>query len=172
LAALTGPNHFFIPADDLPYKFEPGGANHESCAGFLGLGDYLRFLTGTEATGSCDREVIEQAFARMQAWEEPLITRLLDYLNNRNDVRVVGPRDAGLDRVGTISFLHQSKSSREITAAVDRTDVAIRHGHMYAWHLCEAMDLDPEDGVVRVSLVHYNTLEEIDRLVEVFDQVI
>ena len=169
LAELTGPNHFFIPDDDLPYKFEPGGANHESCAGLLGLGDYLKFLTGAD---SCDRTVIEQAFARMQAWEEPLIDRLLDYLNSRKDVRVIGPAKGGPDRVGTISFLHDSKSSRAITEAVDKTSIAIRHGHMYAWHLCDALGLDLEDGVVRVSFVHYNTPAEIDRLIEVFEQVL
>jgi len=169
LAELTGPNHFFIPDDDLPYKFEPGGANHESCDGLLGLGDYLAFLTGAAA---CDREVIERAFARMQAWEDPLIHRLLDYLGNRNKVRVIGPVSGGPDRVGTISFVHESKSSREITEAIDKTEVAIRHGHMYAWHLCDALGLDPEDGVVRVSFVHYNTVEEIDRLVEILDRVL
>ncbi|MGB5552461.1 MAG: hypothetical protein WBO74_18435 [Thermoanaerobaculia bacterium] len=45
----------------------------------------------------------------------------------------------------------------------------MRHGHMYAYRLCQALDLDPDDGVVRVSLVHYNTPEEIERLVEVLD---
>jgi selenocysteine lyase/cysteine desulfurase len=38
---------------------------------------------------------------------------------------------------------------------------------MYAHRLCRAMQLDPDDGVVRVSLVHYNTAEEIERVVEV-----
>jgi cysteine desulfurase family protein (TIGR01976 family) len=169
LAELTGPNHFFIPDHELPYKFEPGGANHESCAGLLGLGDYLKFLMGAD---SCDRKVVEQACARMQAWEDPLIARLLDYLNNRKDVRVIGPGKGGPGRVGTISFLHDSKSSREITEAVDRTDIAIRHGHMYAWHLCDALGLDLEDGVVRVSFVHYNTVEEIDNLIEVCDRIL
>ncbi len=169
LAELVGPNHFFIPADELPYKFEPGGANHESCAGLLGLGDYLEFLTGAD---SWDRAVIEKAFARMQAWEEPLMNRLLDYLNDRNDVRVIGPAAGGPDRVGTISFVHGSKGSREITEAVDQTDVAIRHGHMYAWHLCDALGLNLEDGVVRVSFVHYNTLDEMERLIEIFEQVL
>jgi len=52
---------------------------------------------------------------------------------------------------------------------VDRSGIGIRHGHMYAYHLCEALGLDPEDGVVRVSLVHYNTMEEVDRLIEVLE---
>jgi len=172
LAGLTGPNHFFIPADDLPYKFEPGGANHESCAALLGFGDYLKFLTGTAADAPCDRAVVEQAFARMQAWEDPLIDRLLGYLNDRQDVRVIGPASGGAGRVGTISFLHESKSSREICDAVDVTDVAIRHGHMYAYHLCEVLGCDLEDGVVRVSFVHYNTPAEIDTLIDIFERVL
>lgn len=172
LAELTGPNHFFIADDDLPYKFEPGGANHESCAGLLGLGDYLNYMAGRDGSLPCDRSTVEQAFARMQAWEEPLIDRLLEYLNSRRDVRMIGPTEGGSHRVGTISFLHESRTSREITEAIDRTGVAIRHGHMYAWHLCDALGLDLEDGVVRVSFVHYNTLAEIDRLTEILDQVL
>lgn len=55
---------------------------------------------------------------------------------------------------------------------MDRTEVAIRHGHMYAYRLCEALELQPEDGVVRMSLVHYNTPEEIERLIEVLDRAV
>jgi selenocysteine lyase/cysteine desulfurase len=43
---------------------------------------------------------------------------------------------------------------------------------MYAYRLCEALDLDPDDGVVRVSLVHYNTPEEIEQLIEVLERAL
>jgi selenocysteine lyase/cysteine desulfurase len=43
---------------------------------------------------------------------------------------------------------------------------------MYAYRLCEALGIDPDEGVVRVSAVHYNTVEEIDRLIEVLDPVL
>lgn len=172
LAELKGPNHFFIPEDDLPYKFEPGGANHESCAAFLGLGDYLKYLSGTSSADPCSRQAVEEAFVRMQAWEDPLTERLLDYVAGRSEIQLVGPAPGGAPRVGTASFLHSRQSSRDVTVAVDRSEVAIRHGHMYAWHLCDRLGLDVEDGVVRVSLVHYNTREEIDRLIEVLDTVL
>jgi selenocysteine lyase/cysteine desulfurase len=108
----------------------------------------------------------------MAASELPASELLVEYLGSTPDVRIVGPSHAGPDRVGTVSFVHASRSSREIAAAFDGTDIAIRHGHMYAYRLCEALDLDPDDGVVRISLVHYNTVEEIGRLIEVLDRVL
>jgi len=129
-------------------------------------------LVGEADPASLDRPAIERAFETMTACELPLQAKLIEYLRSRDDVRIIGPNDDGASRVGTISFVHSSKSSAEITAAVDRSGIGIRHGHMYAYHLCEAAGLDPEDGVVRTSLVHYNTLEEIERLIKVFDEVL
>jgi cysteine desulfurase family protein (TIGR01976 family) len=172
LAELNGPNHFFVPDDEVPYKFELGGVSHEGCAALLGLRDYLAFLSDTSDPEALDRASIERAFALMTACELPLQARLIEYLMSRNDVRIIGPASAGEGRVGTISFTHESKSSADITAVVDQSGIAIRHGHMYAYHLCEAAGLDPDDGVVRVSLVHYNTPEEIDRLIAVLDRAL
>ncbi len=50
--------------------------------------------------------------------------------------------------------------------------MAIGSGHFYAYRLMEALDIDPEDGVVRASMVHYNTAEEVDRLIRALDAVI
>ena len=172
LAELPGPNHFFVPRDDLPYQFEPGGASHEGCAGLLALGDYLKVLAGAAPDAPCDRATVEAAFAVMEQLEQPLIERLLAYLHAKPGVRVIGPQEAGPARVGTVSFVHEGKSSREIAAVLDRSEVAVRHGHMYAWHLCRALGLELEDGVLRVSFVHYNTLAEIERLIEVLDTIL
>ncbi|MCG6950659.1 MAG: cysteine desulfurase-like protein [Acidobacteria bacterium] len=172
IAELPGPNHFFVPEDELPYKFEVGGVNHEGCAGIRGLRHYLAFLADIPDPELLDRAAVERAFDVMTACELPLQARLIEYLRSRDDVRIFGPTDAGPSRVGTISFVHESKSSAEITEEVDRSGIGIRHGHMYAYHLCEAAGLIPEDGVVRTSLVHYNTPEEIDRLIEVLDRAL
>jgi cysteine desulfurase family protein (TIGR01976 family) len=168
---LRGPNHFFIADDDLPYKFEVGGPNHESCAGLLGLERYLGLLANSGDT-AVDRDAIEHAYDLMTACELPLQKRLVDWLCTRDDVRMIGPPHGGPERVGTVSFVHASKSSAEICAEVDRSGIGIRHGHMYAYHLCEAVGLEPEDGVVRASMVHYNTPEEIDRLIEILEKAL
>ncbi|MFO7608773.1 MAG: aminotransferase class V-fold PLP-dependent enzyme [Candidatus Krumholzibacteriia bacterium] len=172
LAELPSPNHFFVPQDDLPYLFEPGGPSHEGCAGLLALGEYLQFLAGAEGGAPCDRGAVERAFAVMEQLEAPLVARLLEYLHGKPGVRVIGPQEAGPARVGTVSFVHERLTAREIAAILDRTAIAVRHGHMYAWHLVEALGLDLEDGVLRVSFVHYNTLDEIERLIEVLDTIL
>jgi selenocysteine lyase/cysteine desulfurase len=74
--------------------------------------------------------------------------------------------------VGTISFRHERQSARGITAAVDASGVAIRCGHMYAYHLCRALGIPADDGVVRASFVHYNTPAEIERLIGVLETVL
>jgi cysteine desulfurase family protein (TIGR01976 family) len=167
-AELEGPNHFFIPRESIPYKFELGGVSHEGCAGLLALRPYLAWLGESD---TCDRSAIERAFITMERLEGPLQERLVGWLRNRSDVRIIGPGRFDEDCVGTISFLHSRLSSPEIAAAVDREAIGIRYGHMYAWRLCQALGIDPESGVVRVSLLHYNTEEEIERLISVLEKV-
>jgi cysteine desulfurase family protein (TIGR01976 family) len=169
---LRGPNHFFIPREDVPYKFEPGGVSHEGCAGLLALAPYLGFLAGQTSGEPVTRDTVEAAFAQMTTWELPLQARLVDWLMDRDTVRVIGPDHGEASRVATVSFVHETRSSAEIVAALHAANIAVRHGHMYAYRLCEAMGLDPGDGVVRISAVHYNTIEEIERVIEVLEPLV
>ena len=170
-ADLEGPNHFFVPRGEVPYKFELGGVCHEGCAGLLGLPEYLEELAGRAQPGPFDRRLVEESFGLMERLEEPLTARLLEWLRSNPAVRIQGRPEPGPGRVGTISFTHERLSSREIVSALDESGVAIRHGHMYAWHLCEALGLDPADGVVRASLLHYNMPEEIERLIDALRRI-
>ncbi len=183
---LEGPNHFFIPRSEVPYKFELGGASHEGCAGIVGLAKLLEILAGDapaspeaavdELAASADRctfATVERAFAAMTALEGPVQARLLERLTRHPRVRIIGPSSASTDeRVATVSFLRPGLEPRDIVAAAHAAGVGVRHGHMYAHRLCTAMQIPPEPGVVRVSAVHYNTVEEIDRLMDAIDPVI
>ncbi len=160
---LEGPNHVFIPRDQIPTKFELGCVSYEALAGVLALGEYLRFLAGSSEV---NRETVVNGFAQMKRLEEPVTRILLEFLNSREDVRLVGPTEFSSDRHPTISFAHQSKPSHEISAKVNERDFGIRHGHMYSLRLCEALGVAGDPGLVRVSAVHYNTPEEAHRLVQ------
>jgi cysteine desulfurase family protein (TIGR01976 family) len=166
---LTGPNHFFIDRGLIPYKWELGSISHEGCAGLLALRPYLRFLASSERD---NRETIVRAFEVMEALELPLQSRLVQYLRSKHSVRIIGLGDEGSRSVGTISFIHDRLTSTEIVGHVDTKNIGIRFGHMYAVRLCEALSIDLEHGVVRVSLVHYNTIEEIERLILVFEEIL
>ena len=175
---LQGPNHFFIPDDELPYKFELGGASHEGCAGLCALAPILGELAGHGNSKeidaeNCSYEIVEKAFETMTALESPLQAHLLERLRRHEQVRIIGPTAPEISaRVSTISFLHFQRDSEEIVAAARNADVGIRHGHMYAYRLCKAMGIDLQSGVVRVSAVHYNTMSEIDRLMDAIDPML
>lgn len=172
LAELTGPNHYFIDKEDIPYKFELGGVLHEGCAGVLGLWDYFCFLTAANAGAECSRPVIEKAYNIIENLEHPLTEKMLQYLSTKPEVKVIGSTRADPTRVPTISFIHHHKGSREIAVGANEQGLGIRYGHFYAHRSCQPLSLDPADGVVRVSMVHYNTLDEIERLCHYFDRVL
>ncbi len=183
---LEGPNHFFIPRSEVPYKFELGGASHEGCAGLVGLARLLEILAGeaeadlavgaADLAASADRiafPTVAAAFEAMTTFEAPLQARLLERLSRHPKVRIVGPASASTDdRVATVSFLHETHDPRAIVKAAHAAGIGIRHGHMYAHRLCTAMGIAPDPGVVRVSAVHYNTLAEIDRLMDALDPIL
>ena len=170
-AELDGPNHFFIPRREVPYKFEPGGPSHEGCAGLLALWPYLAALAGRTANEAPSREGIKEAYRRISELENMLQARLIDYLRSKPDLRILGPAQSSSNRVATVSFVHRHKKSAEIVRAVNAKGYGIRFGHFYAYRLCnrlaqESVLHDTEDGVVRVSMLHYNTLDEIDGLIK------
>jgi cysteine desulfurase family protein (TIGR01976 family) len=159
---LEGPNHSFIPNHDA-YKWELGGVSHESCAGLLALESYFGFLAEEEYGG---RVTIEKAFAAIEKLERPPESRLREWLASRSDLTIVGPVESSEQTVPTVSFVHSRLPSDHIAQYVNRSDMGIRSGHMYAVRLLEGLGIAPEPGVVRVSLVHYNTIVEVEKLID------
>ena len=145
----------------------------------------LAYTAGSQSTHSdggaaadLDRGTLEAAYATFRRMEAPLQAQLIDCLNQHPDVTIIGPQTADTaSRVATVSFVHKTKTSDELDAAIQRAGFAIRHGHMYAMRLTERLvDLkhvrSPADGVVRISLLHYNTPEEVEQLVDALDKML
>lgn len=159
---LDGLYHYFYGRDKVPAKLEPGNASYEAAWGAAGIVDYLEALGGGGGRAS-----LERAFTGIAAHEAALAERLLGFLHGRNDVRIVGEATSDQAvRVPTIAFKVPGRDSAEIVARVDRDQIGIRHGDFHSRRLVEALGLDDGGGVLRASMVHYNTLAEVDRLVE------
>ena len=167
LLELDGLYHYFYGRDKVPMKLEPGNINYELAWGCTGIVDYFDALGG----GTGDRKAIIAAFEAVARHEEVLAKRLLDWLGPQNSIRIIGEKspDRAM-RVPTISFKVQGRDSASIVHALDASHIGIRHGDFHSRRLVEALGLAEGNGVVRVSMVHYNTTEEVDRLIRALDQ--
>lgn len=149
--------HFFNPTKTLEDKLGFAASNYECTQALPKVVEYLE--------GSSEA-IVEH--------EGKLQKILLDYLISRSDVEVHGSRSADSSvRVPTISFTVKGANSKAIVEEIEKnTPFGLRHGHFYSKRLCdEILGLGPE-AVVRVSMVHYNTGEEIRGLVEVLREVL
>jgi cysteine desulfurase family protein (TIGR01976 family) len=169
-------NHYFIGPEETAYKLQPGSVNYELSYGMLGLTDYLGELAqyhGWEGPQDDFRSQASFAFDCMARHEETLTTRLLEFLATKTSVRLIGIHDPNRDqRVPTVSFVVDGRKSDSITTEVDKHQIGIRYGDFYARRFIEDLGLDSQNGVVRVSMVHYNTLSELNKLMDVLDQII
>ena len=176
LLSLPSLNHYFIGADVLPYKLQPGNVNYELSYGCIGIHDYL-CDTGTALGNSgTPRQRMQAAFDAFERHEDALAERLLGWLRNQRGVRIIGHASANANaaglRVPTISFTVAGQAPESIVRHVDGHGIGIRHGDFYARRLIEALGLHTQGGVVRVSMAHYNTADEIDRLIVALDEAI
>jgi cysteine desulfurase family protein (TIGR01976 family) len=167
LRNARGQNHFFVGEERVPLKFEPGNVNYEATAALVGIVDYLEELAehhGVDFFG---------AFELMAAHEADLVHPLLAFLAAHPRVRLIGESSSDpARRVPTVAFVVEGRKSSEIPPLLDQRRIAARYGHFYAYRPIRDLGLLECDGVVRVSLVHYNSPEEVARLIEVLDEVL
>ena len=175
LVAARSQNHFFIAEDDVPYKLQPGKVPHELAASLPAILDYLLELDarlfGSDAASESQR--IDRVFAAIADYEASLAEPLFAFLRSRPNVRVLGRSDAGpAGRVPTIAFTVDDRDAGSIPAQLDVERIGIRYGHFYSHRAIAALGLHGRNGVVRVSMVHYNTPAEVARLIGALDRVI
>lgn len=162
LLGLDNLNHEYIGREQLPYKLQPGAFSYELAWGLGAVADYLEALGGEAGLAG--------AWSRIAAHERALTTRLLDFVSAHPRLRLIGPPlrpDA--DRLPIVSFTVQDLDSAAVPAHADRHRLGIRYGHFHAKRLIDRLGLAERNGVVRVSLAHYNTEEEVGRLIDCLD---
>ncbi len=165
LAELDGQYHYFYGKDKVPGKLEPGNPNYELAFSAVGIVDYLVALGEHCGATGTRRQKIEHAFTAIARQEDALTDRLLAYLNGRNDIRVIGQTaNEASKRVPTIAFKIDGQDSGAVAKAMDAYGIAIRFGDFHTRRLVEDLGEAGDSGVIRVSMVHYNTLEQVDRL--------
>jgi cysteine desulfurase family protein (TIGR01976 family) len=165
LPQLPADKLWFVP-DDSAQKFEPGTAPHELLAGWLGSLEYLREVLGEGEPG---RAGLERAFRRIEALERPLLESTLERLRAHPRVRLYGIAEPK-GRVATFCFNVAGHTPRAVAEHLAGQGVGVAAGHYYATMAAQALGVMPE-GAVRVSLLHYNTQEDVDRLLAGLDSL-
>ena len=164
LRALPTFREDFIP-NEPPHKIEVGTFVYENVAGMDGAVRYLEQL-GHDMSGGAKltrREAIASAMAAIQRYEMILSQAVLDVLH-RHGATVYGITDRAEGRVPTISFNFAKVPPAQLAQKLADRDIGVRDGHMFAPRLMARLGLTMASGAVRISLAHYNTLEEIARL--------
>jgi cysteine desulfurase family protein (TIGR01976 family) len=164
LDALPTFREDFIP-NEAPYKIEAGTFIYENVAGMSAAVDYLAELGGELAPGANGgmRDKIVTAMTAIRAYEQTLSRRVLEALAEVGATiyGVAKPEEAAL-RVPTICFNLGDMHPAIVSEKMSALNIGIRDGHMYAPRLMARLGLSMDRGAVRASLVHYNTLEEVE----------
>ena len=175
MLTLPGINHNFISEDDLPYKFQPGGPNYELTYSLCGIVEYYQAVAQHHGMSAEEtvRKQMQYAFDLFDTHEEKLTKRLLDYLTSKPNVRIIGEATSDHNiRVSTVAFVVDEKNSSDIDSKIHPHNIGIKTGNFYARGITKSLDLDRMGGVVRISIAHYNTMEEVNRLISVFETIL
>ena len=104
--------------------------------------------------------------------EETIANPLLKKIDSIKDLKLIGKKTINnKDRAPTISFISNKISSKKIVKFLEKNNVATRNDNFYAWRCLQALNIDQNDGVVRISMVHYNTIEEVENLINAIDKL-
>lgn len=172
LARLENQNHYFV--DGNPYlMLSPGGPNHELTAGAVGVSDYFDVLYdhhfGDEPTDI--RKKMERLFGLFADHEARLSAPLVQYLSAKPGLRLFGLSTADMEkRVAVFSFVADGRDSTEIATRMQNKGAGLRSGDFYAARCIDGLGVRPQNGVIRASLVHYNTPADVERLIECLDE--
>lgn len=161
--ALPNQGHYFN-AGSLTSRFTPAGPDHAQVAACAGIADYIDCLAGHHGIEGEPRERAAGVAGLFREHETRLLQPLLDCLSRKNSVRLLGPDDAS-KKVPTVAAKLDAPGERAARELAARGIMA-GGGDFYGVRILEAMGVDPGHGVLRMSFVHYNTEEEVSRLVE------
>lgn len=160
-------------AEELPGRWMTGTQNHEGLAGVAAAVDYIASIGTTSAPAASRREQLIRAFTVIQDYERSLTIRLLDGLMSRPRFRVWGvtSREQLAWRVPTISITAVDRTPLQIAEHLAAREIYTWNGNMYALELTERLGLEERGGFLRLGLVHYNTFEEVDRVLLALDEL-
>lgn len=163
---LANEGHYFN-ASEPSKRLVPAGPDHAQVAAARGIAEYFDDLDRHHGAADSTRSP-QRVRDLLRAAETPLLSVLLGYLQGRKGLRVLGPTNAD-ERAATVAFVPDSINPAELVRRLAERGFMAGNGHFYAARLLQAMGVDPTRGAVRLSFVHYNSAQEMVRLIDALD---
>jgi selenocysteine lyase/cysteine desulfurase len=171
---LVSQAHYFLSGD--PAKdFNPAGPQHAQVAGCAGVLDYINLLHGHHFDHSnIDMpEKLVDIRNLIQHHENQLAAPILKFLDAHADIRLIGKASVlDNDRVPTIAFKPLKQGSQKLAQQLQNAGIGTENGNFYAHRLVRDLGIDPDDGVVRISLVHYNRQQDVAKILTQLDRAL
>lgn len=150
-----------------PECWETGTQVQELIAGIGAAAEYIAELgRRCDASAKTRREALAAAYRTTVPYERALLTKLVDGLETLPGIKIYGITDRARfeERCSTISFRIGEHNPTEIATFLGDRGIFTWDGNFYALNLSERLGVEQKGGVLRVGLVHYNTMEEVERL--------
>ncbi len=163
---LPNQGHFFN-AGSLYKRFTPAGPDHAQIAASAGMADYMDALAAHHGITGTATDRTSALHDLMRSHEVALLQPVLDYVKDRNSVRLLGPTSAE-SRAPTVA-LALNRPGEDVAGELAGHGVMAGGGDFYAVRALQAMGVDPEPGVLRLSFVHYTSRAEVDQLLNALD---
>lgn len=172
LESIPNQGHFFN-ARYPDKRLTPAGPLHGEIACASGIIDYMERAHAHHFGDAEHASVHERVCEFMNlghTYEVEQANRVLALLRDK-EVRIIGHDTAQFGkRAPTIAFTSPKWRPGELASKLAASKVGVGADHFYAYRLMEAMGIPPDDGVVRISLLHYTSRDDVDRLLAGLDE--
>jgi cysteine desulfurase family protein (TIGR01976 family) len=156
------------PAPDaLPDRWETGTQVQELIAGIAAAVDYLAELGRRHEPGVKDRRsALLAAYRVTHEHEMGLLAKLLEGLQSIRGARIFGITDPKRfdERCSTVSMTLEGHTPTQLATFLGERGIFTWDGNFYALNLTERLGVQDSGGLLRIGLVHYNTADEVERL--------
>ncbi len=158
--------------DSLPGRWMTGTQNHACIAGAAAAVEYLASLSDIADNGTNRRLRIKDSMTAIASYESQLISRLIEGLTSIAGIKLFGITESHRlsERAPTVSLQVHGKKSIDVARYLGTQGVFSWHGNYYALPLTQALGTEP-DGMVRLGCMHYNTMDEINRTLELVEGI-
>jgi cysteine desulfurase family protein (TIGR01976 family) len=160
--------------EEVPYRWETGTQNHEGLAGLVAAIAYLTELGQRISPAATERrQALRTAMGGIQEYERSLSERLIPHLLEIPGLTLYGITEPSRFawRTPTVGLRIAGYTPRELATALGDRGIFTWNGNFYALNLTQRLGLENSGGLLRIGFVHYNTLEEVQRLLHTLHEL-